>query len=137
MSENLLPCPFCGGEAELEQTGQYELTIRCVGPQPSGLRGCGPKYVQKITKHRFTLEWLAERMAEVWNRRSPSSRDPETSRVEFLEERLQAIIDWCDIAMRNADEFDSHGVRNLDGPVFDAARDALSSPAKQAEEQTR
>lgn len=40
-------------------------------------------------------------------------------------ERLQAIIDWCDIAMKNADEFDSHGVRNLDGPVFDAAREYL------------
>lgn len=48
------------------------------------------------------------------------------AREEFLTERLQAIIDWCDLAMKNAGEFDSHGVRNLDGPVFDAARAALS-----------
>ncbi len=41
-------------------------------------------------------------------------------------ERLQAIIDWADLAMKNREEFDSHGVRNLDGPVFDAAREALS-----------
>lgn len=47
------------------------------------------------------------------------------ARVEHLEERLQAIIDWADLATKNAAEFDSHGVRNLDGPVFDAAREAL------------
>ena len=45
--------------------------------------------------------------------------------ILVLTERLQAIIDWCDIAMKNADEFDSHGVRNLDGPIFDAAREIL------------
>lgn len=42
-------------------------------------------------------------------------------------ERLQAIIDWADLAMANRQEFDSHGVRNLDGPVFDAAREFLAS----------
>lgn len=43
----------------------------------------------------------------------------------ILAERLQAIIDWCDIAIKNPEEFNSHGVRNLTGPVFDAAREAL------------
>jgi hypothetical protein len=43
-----------------------------------------------------------------------------------LLERLQAIIDWADLALRNPAEFDSHGVRNLDGPVFDEARAILS-----------
>lgn len=47
--------------------------------------------------------------------------------IVVLTERLQAIIDWCDIAMKNADEFDSHGVRNLDGPIFDEARAVLAS----------
>lgn len=70
MSDKLLPCPFCGGESDLEQTGKMELTIRCVGRQPSGLRGCGPSYVQRITP-RFTLEWLASIMTENWNRRAP------------------------------------------------------------------
>jgi hypothetical protein len=45
----------------------------------------------------------------------------------IFRERLQAIIDWADLAMKNRAEFDSHGVRNLDGPVFDAAREALAS----------
>jgi hypothetical protein len=45
----------------------------------------------------------------------------------IFRERLQAIIDWADLAMKNRAVFDSHGVRNLDGPVFDAAREALAS----------
>ncbi|MBW9090870.1 hypothetical protein JNB91_23950 [Rhizobium wenxiniae] len=50
----------------------------------------------------------------------------------IFRERLQAIIDWADLAMKNRAEFDSHGVRNLDGPVFDAAREALAaSPEEQ------
>lgn len=49
---------------------------------------------------------------------------PEVGR-ELLE-RLQAIIDWADLALSNPAEFDSHGVRNLDGPVFDEARAAVA-----------
>lgn len=41
-------------------------------------------------------------------------------------ERLQAIIDWADLALSNPQEFNKHGVKNLDGPVFDAARELLS-----------
>jgi hypothetical protein len=47
-------------------------------------------------------------------------------RAEMLIERIQAIIDWADFALSHRDEFDSHGARNLDGPVFDAARAALA-----------
>jgi predicted ATPase len=65
----LKPCPFCGGEAAFKQTGPNELTLRCVGVQPSGLLGCGPKYVQK-GGIRFTLEWLTGKMTENWNRRA-------------------------------------------------------------------
>lgn len=52
-------------------------------------------------------------------------------------ERLQAIIDWADLAMKNRAEFDSHGVRNLDGPVFDAAREALSVPPANTSPETQ
>jgi hypothetical protein len=48
-------------------------------------------------------------------------------RAEHLQERLQAIIDWADFAMKNPGEFNDHGVRNLDGPVFDEARVALAT----------
>lgn len=40
-------------------------------------------------------------------------------------ERLQAIIDWADLAESNPDEFDGHGIKNLRGPVFDFARSVL------------
>lgn len=66
----LKPCPFCGGEASIEQTGRLELTLRCVGVQPSGLKGCGPKFVQKVKTH--SLEWLSGVMAERWNQRATS-----------------------------------------------------------------
>jgi hypothetical protein len=48
-------------------------------------------------------------------------------RAELLLERLVAIIDWADFALRHPQEFDSHGVLNLDGPVFDEARAALQT----------
>lgn len=48
----------------------------------------------------------------------------------IFRERLQAIIDWADLAMKNRAEFDSHGVRNLDCPVFDAAREALAASSE-------
>lgn len=43
-----------------------------------------------------------------------------------LVEALQGVVDWCDFAMACPREFDSHGVRNLDGPAFDKARAALA-----------
>ena len=72
--------------------------------------------------------WVKE-AGDVVEERALYTAPPEpqlTEREKVLEERLQAIIDWADLAMKNADEFDSHGVRNLDGPVFDAAREALA-----------
>jgi len=41
-------------------------------------------------------------------------------------EALQAIIDWANFALENPQAFDSHGVRNLDGPAFDRARAAIA-----------
>lgn len=48
-------------------------------------------------------------------------------------ERLQAIVDWADLALSRPEEFDSHGVKNLDGPVFDDARAYLASAAQEAD----
>ncbi|HKT52903.1 MAG TPA: hypothetical protein VJP88_00510 [Caulobacteraceae bacterium] len=50
-----------------------------------------------------------------------------------LLERLQAIIDWADLALKLPEEFNNHGVRNLDGPVFDAARAILALAPAQAD----
>lgn len=49
--------------------------------------------------------------------------------ITRLTDALQGIIDWCDLALKLQDEFDSHGVRNLTGPAFDLAREVLSRSA--------
>ena len=49
-------------------------------------------------------------------------------------ERLQAIIDWADFALTHPDEFNSHGVHNLDGPTFDAAREFLAALTKEQDQ---
>ena len=47
---------------------------------------------------------------------------PHTTKMKAAMDRLQAIIDWSDFAKQHPDQFASSGVRNLEGPVFDAAR---------------
>lgn len=122
---DLKPCPFCGGEAELEQTGKLELTIRCVGVQPSGLRGCGPKYTQKITLNRFSLEWLGERMAENWNRRAPSALEAELAKAR------EAALEE---AAKVADTIAEDDVGNTDGEIWIAGRIATAIRALQDKE---
>lgn len=53
----LKPCPFCGGESELEQTGRNQLTIKC--------KKCLVKMVQKVL--RQSLDWLEKKMIKNWN----------------------------------------------------------------------
>ena len=55
----LKPCPFCGGEAELKQTGKNQLTIKC--------KRCLIKRVQSVL--RLSIEWLEVEMIEHWNKR--------------------------------------------------------------------
>lgn len=52
-------------------------------------------------------------------------------------ERLKAIIDWADLALKFPSEFDSHGVNLLNGPAFDAARAFLSAAASTSREGER
>jgi hypothetical protein len=53
------PCPFCGCEAEIKQTGKMKLRIRC--------KRCLIGLEQKTLK--FSLQWLEESMIEDWNTR--------------------------------------------------------------------
>lgn len=55
-----LPCPFCGHEAEVEQTGLKKMRIRC--------KECHIGLEQKVL--RFSLEWLKERLIKSWNKRA-------------------------------------------------------------------
>ena len=46
-----------------------------------------------------------------------------------IREAAQGVVDWADFALANPKEFDSHGVKNLDGPAFDKLRAALAATA--------
>lgn len=59
MKEILKLCPFCGGEAELKQTGRKQLTIKC--------KKCLVKKVQRVL--RYSLDWLEQKMISDWNQR--------------------------------------------------------------------
>lgn len=58
---DLKPCPCCGGEAAMQQTGRDKLRIQC--------KRCAIKREQRAL--RFSLEWLEQKMTEAWNSRTP------------------------------------------------------------------
>lgn len=55
----MLPCPFCGGDPEIKQTGRNKLKLRC--------RSCVMGIEQKTL--RYDLIWLETKMIEGWNSR--------------------------------------------------------------------
>lgn len=55
----LKPCPFCGGIAEIKQKGINGLEIKC--------SDCIAKMTQKVIYK--SLEWLKEEMVKDWNNR--------------------------------------------------------------------
>ncbi len=57
----LKPCPFCGGKAELKQYRGDGMSIRCTR--------CVVKKQQR-TKYQ-TLEWLEDKLITWWNARAP------------------------------------------------------------------
>lgn len=129
----LKPCPFCGGEADFEQTGKYELTLRCVGHQPAtGLRGCGPKYVQKVLPNRHRLEWLRERMTEVWNRRTNQPESGEAVAWAYFHPvvggcvRFQRLAEGSRPDLQEVPLYASMPVTEQT-PIVDAARKVLAS----------
>jgi len=60
MENNLLPCPFFGGEAELNQYCKNGLRIKC--------KSCLIKKEQKVLM--LSMDWLREHMIKDWNTRT-------------------------------------------------------------------
>ena len=79
-TDELKPCPFCGGEAEIKRTGKLQITIQC--------KSCVVKKVQKVK--RRSLDWLFWKMVEDWNTRIEPRALPDEAR-ELLE-TMQRIL---------------------------------------------
>lgn len=75
----LLPCPFCGGEAEFKPYKKDGLTIKCKS------FGC-VRRDQRVL--RQSIDWLREAMAKDWNTRTNpppvDAADDEESICQFM-----------------------------------------------------
>ena len=56
--------------------------------------------------------------------------------AQALYERLTAILDWCDLVSENPERWAGMGVKLLQGPTFDAAREAIAQYAAYAPKDT-
>ncbi len=62
-NNTLLPCPFCGGDAEIKQISNNGIQVRC--------KHCLIGLKQKILRH--SLDWLKDKMIQGWNKRTPNN----------------------------------------------------------------
>ena len=80
------------------------------------------------TRPKTVLEYEAERLtfSDCQCRQCVADRAKlianQAAMIAQSDDRLEAILDWADLACANPKEFNRHGVKNLQGPVFDAAR---------------
>lgn len=57
--DHLKPCPFCGGQAEIKQTGKSKMKIFC--------KSCHFGLQQRVL--RLSMEWLEKTLRNSWNMR--------------------------------------------------------------------
>ena len=98
MSEKLLPCPFCGGQADFEEVTAMggTFTYWSVGCQSSESDCIG---YQMLAHYNRKCE-----AAEAWNRRAPTCEDIVLSPADIPEQLRRAISD-IDISAYNAAKF--------------------------------
>ncbi len=70
-ARELLPCPFCGGEATLRMIGNVHSTRKCV------VKCSGCRYERTDAVLRYGDEWLLKTAIAAWNRRSAMRAAPE------------------------------------------------------------
>lgn len=61
-TEQLKPCPFCGGEAEMHYWGKNGRILKCAS--------CVVQWRQKVRSQ--SIEWLEKKLIENWNTRQPT-----------------------------------------------------------------
>ena len=65
--DDLLPCPFCGNNAEFVPYKGNGLTVKCKS------MGCIQRHQRTL---RYGIEWLRASMTEHWNARALAARQP-------------------------------------------------------------
>jgi hypothetical protein len=129
----LTPTPAKSATVQAKEDALAEVTHRCTsmrlaeGEFSGGRREPCQGVLMSNGEWRNTCgepcRWIMRKSGEG---QPPFGEAPaDVSLIKYVE-RLQAIIDWADLALANPTEFNAHGVKNLTGPVFDAARAALS-----------
>jgi Lar family restriction alleviation protein len=108
--EEIKPCPFCGGEAELQTIGNDYAQSRSVEIK------CTSCYTKQITGAiRQSLEWCKETAIEKWNKR-PASPSPSIPQPQERGENVRELAEqeypsegedsnYCDLGLVQQDAF--------------------------------
>lgn len=80
----LLPCPFCGGEAEYiergnKQIGLKETIVRC--------KKCGTGQKHKWFRYKFDFFYVRNNTVLEWNTRAPILSESELKKLEETHEK--------------------------------------------------
>lgn len=86
-TREMLPCPFCGNDAEFVPYKNNGLTLKCKS------MGCIQRHQRTL---RYGIDWLRTSMAEHWNTRALSARQPvyhDDEELQFYREHVGNDLD--------------------------------------------
>ncbi|WP_447896799.1 Lar family restriction alleviation protein [Stenotrophomonas acidaminiphila] len=112
-ARELLPCPFCGGEATLRMIGNVHSTRKCV------VKCSGCRYERTDAVLRYGDEWLLKTAIAAWNRRSAMRAAPEGFVLVPVERGQLYVCPTC------------HGPGVVTKAVHDATRAARPQGVKE------
>lgn len=93
---DLLPCPFCGGEPEMDTLRSYRnITTGRLGDGVSiYCTGCSADMMMCRADHPgMETEEIIYVMRDAWNRRTPASPSPSDAREEALRKAFDLLTD--------------------------------------------
>ncbi|MCU1169240.1 Lar family restriction alleviation protein [Stenotrophomonas maltophilia] len=80
LGDALLPCPFCGNDAEFVPYKNNGLTLKCKS------MGCIQRHQRTL---RYGIDWLRTSMAEHWNTRALSAQPSPGGQDGLVQEALE------------------------------------------------